>query len=140
MDTSKFFADNMLFIGLAFASGAMLIWPLVKTRAAGPAVNAFEATRLVNREKGVFVDVREGVDFAMAHITGSVNIAAANLKDGAKNLPKDKTTPVIVVCANGQQSAKAAAELRASGYTRAVVLAGGIAGWRDAQMPVEKLA
>jgi rhodanese-related sulfurtransferase len=146
MGLTKFIVDNIVLILAAFVSGAMLIWPWVSRRSAGPAVSAFEATRLVNREKGVFLDVSEPHEYAQGHIGGSRHIPfgtlakAGEAQAGGKidGLPTNKQLPIIVVCATGARAGKAAALLRGQGYVNARALAGGLAGWRDAQMPVEK--
>ena len=58
----------------------------------------------------------------------------------APGLPKNKTLPVVLVCASGKRAAKAAKALEAKGYTKAVVLAGGLTAWKAANMPVETVA
>jgi rhodanese-related sulfurtransferase len=44
------------------------------------------------------------------------------------------------MCDSGIRASKAAATLRKAGYERAVTVDGGMAAWREAQMPVEKTA
>ena len=51
-----------------------------------------------------------------------------------RDLKKDK--PVIVVCATSSRAGRAAAQLRASGYAEVYVLAGGVAAWREAGLPI----
>ena len=58
----------------------------------------------------------------------------------APELPKNKTLPVVLVCASGKRAATAAKALQAKGYTRTVVLAGGMGGWKAANLPVEVAA
>lgn len=139
MNLSKFLIENIVLIIAAIVSGGMLAWPAITRRGGAASVNATEATRLANREKGVFVDVSEAGEFANAHITGSKNIPLAELKDRLKDLPSNKQTPVILVCASGARSGKAVSSLRAQGYERVVSLERGLAGWRAAGMPVEKV-
>jgi len=43
--------DNIFLIAVAFVSGAMLVWPLVRRGAGGPSVNTLEATQLINRSR-----------------------------------------------------------------------------------------
>jgi rhodanese-related sulfurtransferase len=45
---------------------------------------------------------------------------------------------VILYCESGNRSAKAAAALKAQGYTKVLNLAGGIGAWQQAGLPVEK--
>jgi len=43
-----------------------------------------------------------------------------------------------VVCARGNRSAAAAAQLRKLGFAEVLSLRGGIAAWQQANMPLEK--
>jgi rhodanese-related sulfurtransferase len=138
MNISKFLIDNIILIFAALASGSMLLWPLIARRTGGPAVAPFEATRLINREKGVVIDVSDEATYAAGHIVGSKHIPFANLEGRLADLPRDKSVPLIVVCPRGSQGSKAANVLRGKGYANAKALSGGLAGWREAGMPVEK--
>lgn len=132
----QFFVDNILLIAIAFVSGAMLLWPLIRNRAAGPAVTTLEATRLINSKNAQIVDVRSADDFAKGSLPGAKNIPLAAVKDRAGELKKDK--PVIVVCDRGATAGPAAAQLRAAGLAEVYVLTGGLAAWREAGLPVRK--
>ena len=138
LNTSQFLIDNAVFIAAALTSGTLLAWPWISGKAAGPAVTAFEATRLVNHEKAVFVDVGEPAEFQAGHIANAKHIPFGSLEARLGDLPKDKNTPLIVVCPTGARAGKAAGTLRAKGYANARVLQRGMAGWREAQMPVSK--
>jgi rhodanese-related sulfurtransferase len=135
---SQYLLDNIMLVAVAATSGGLLIWPFLSRRMGGPAISAFEATRLVNHEKAVFLDVGEPAEFNAGHIAGAKHIPFGSLDARLGDLPKDKTAPVIVVCPTGARAGKAASALRNKGYTRAQALAGGMGGWRDAQMPVQK--
>ena len=132
----QFFTDNILLFAIALASGAMLLWPLVRARTAGPSVNTFEATRLINSRNAQIVDVRPATDFATGSLPNARNIPSANLKERVGELKKEK--PVILVCNTGSSAGPAAAQLRASGFAEVFVLAGGITGWRNAGLPLRK--
>jgi rhodanese-related sulfurtransferase len=132
----QFFTDNILLFAIAFASGGMLLWPLVRARAAGPSVNTLEATRLINSKNAQVVDVRAAGDFASGSLPNAKNIPSANLKDRVGELKKER--PVILVGSAGASAGPAAAQLRASGFAEVYVLAGGIAGWREAGLPLRK--
>ncbi|HEX4510710.1 MAG TPA: rhodanese-like domain-containing protein [Burkholderiaceae bacterium] len=124
-----------LLIAAALVSGGLLFWPvLARTRQGGVGVN--EAVRLINREKAIVIDVREPGEFAAAHVAGSRNIPLGRI-DVAQELPKNKALPLVLVCASGNRSARAARALKARGYARAVVLTGGLAEWKTANLPIE---
>lgn len=134
----KFLLDNWLLIALALASGGMLILPMLRGAATGSGtVSVAEAVRLINREKGVLIDVGDAAEFATAHAGGARNVPLAEL-DGHKGLPSNKALPVLVMCPSGSRGAKAAARLRQAGWEKAVAVSGGTAGWRDAGLPIER--
>jgi rhodanese-related sulfurtransferase len=93
--------------------------------------------RLINREKGVLVDVSEPNEYALGHAAGARNVPLGQV-EGSKDLPSNKALPLLVMCPTGARASRAAATLRKAGYERAVVVAGGTAAWRDAQLPVER--
>jgi len=132
----QFLVDNIILIAVAFASGAMLLWPLMRDRASGPSLSTLDATRLINSKNAQVIDVRAAGDFGGGSLPNAKNIPAANLKDRAGDLKKDR--PVLVVCERGSQAGPAAAHLRASGFGEVYVLAGGIAAWRAAGLPLRK--
>ena len=70
---------------------------------------------------------------------GARNVPLATL-DGAKGLPTNKALPLVLVCASGARSSRAAAELRKAGYASVHSLSGGTEAWRNASLPIEKSA
>ncbi len=136
----SFFVENWILILVAFVSGGMLVWPLVNKSAGGSAaVGTTEAVRLINREKGVLVDVGEPAEYAAGHATGARHIPFGQL-EGSKDLPSNKALPIILLCPTGARAGRAAGLLRKAGYEKAVSVAGGNAAWREAQLPMEKSA
>lgn len=136
--TVTFILENWLLILVACISGGMLVWPMVG-KGGGGSVSPSEAVRLINREKGVLIDVCEPAEFAAGHAVGARNVPLGSLP-GAKDLPANKAVPVLVMCASGARAGRAASQLRKAGYEKAVAVAGGNAAWRDANLPVEKKA
>ena len=135
----KFFIDNWTLLLVAFTSGALLVWPLVKRGSGVGSVSASEAVRLINREKGVLVDVGEAAEYAAVHANGARHIPLGSL-EGSKSLPTNKALPIIVMCPSGARAGRGAALLRKAGWEKAVALAGGTAAWREANLPTEKSA
>lgn len=122
----------------AIVSGALLLMPTLGKAGGGAArVTPSEAVQLMNREKASVVDVSEPAEFAAGHVPGSRNVPLAKL-EGASELPKNKSLPVVVLCATGVRSGRAAAAIKKLGYERVHPLAGGLAAWREANLPVEK--
>jgi rhodanese-related sulfurtransferase len=133
----KFVQDNLLLFVVAFISGAMLLWPLVRRGAGGPWIGTARATQLINREDALVVDVREPGEFGTGHILGARNLPLKRIDAGEVDI-KAKDKPLILCCDNGDRSAKAAAALKKLGFTNVVNLSGGIGAWRQAGLPVEK--
>ncbi len=135
----KFFVDNIFLLMIAFLSVGLLVWPMVKGGARSGSVGTAEAVRLINREKGVLIDVSEPAEFAAGHVAGSRNVPVATFEN-SKALPTNKALPLIVVCPTGSRAGRAAAALRKLGFENSHALAGGTAAWREASLPVEKSA
>ena len=133
----KFIVENWVLIVVAFASGGMLVWPLMRKGAGGLSVGTGEAVRLINRERGVLVDVGEPDEFAAGHAAGARNVPFGQI-EGSKDLPSNKTLPLLLMCPTGARGARAAGVLRKLGYERAVSVSGGTAAWREAQLPLER--
>jgi rhodanese-related sulfurtransferase len=131
--------QNLVLILAALASGGMLLWPLLVSGSQGAAVSTAAAVQLINREKGVLIDVSEPEEFAKAHAAGARNIPFGQI-EGHKALPSNKALPLVLVCPTGARAGRAAGMLRKLGYEKAQVLAGGLKAWREANLPVERAA
>jgi len=134
----KFVTDNILLVGVAFASGAMLVWPALRRGAAGASVTTLQATLLINQQNALVLDVREAAEYERGHMLNARNIALGELESRAGEIEKHKAKPVIVVCDDGNPSGRAAAALRKQGFEQVFTLNGGIRAWRQAGLPMEK--
>lgn len=132
-----FVRNNLLLIVVAVVSGGMLLWPLVRRSTGGPHVDTATATQLINREDALVVDVRDPGEFGAGHILGARNVPVERIAEKPE-LGKKKERPLIVYCDSGARAVKAAAALRAQGFTRVVTLSGGLGAWQSAGLPVEK--
>ena len=143
---STFLLNNWHLILAALASGGLLVWPLVKGSVGGAAsVGTAEAVRLMNREKAVLIDISEPAEYAAGHAGGARNLPMGQLEQapaqaGGKGLPTNKAVPVVLMCPTGARSSRAVAVLKKAGYENVRALAGGLAAWREANLPVEKSA
>lgn len=134
----QFIQNNWILIAIAFVSGAMLIWPMVRRSAGGPSLSTLQATQMINRDDAVVIDLRDAPSFAKGHILGARNVPLAELSRRVGELEKLKAKPVIVHCETGNRSAGAAATLRQHGFSKVYMLAGGYAAWQQALLPVQK--
>jgi len=135
-----FFTDPSVWIAIVAAavSGGLLLWPTI-TGARTGGISPAEAVRLMNREKASVIDVSEPGEYAAGHIVGSRNVPMSRL-EVAPELPKNKTLPLVIVCPTGSRAPRAVMVLKKLGYENARVLAGGLAAWRAANLPIERAA
>jgi rhodanese-related sulfurtransferase len=94
--------------------------------------------QLINRKDAVIVDVREPNEFKAGHIPNARNIPAGQIMERMKELEKLKSKPLLLVCQAGSRSAQACSGLQKDGFAQSVALAGGMAAWQQAGMPVQK--
>lgn len=100
-------------------------------------INPAEATRFINHEEATVVDLRSNDAYKAGHIVGSLSIPFAELTAKYKKLEKYKSKPIILVCATGVESGRAAALLAKYGIAT-YTLADGIRSWRNAELPLVK--
>ena len=137
----KFFIDNWYLFLVAVVSGGLLFWQTFAKGAIGGGgkVSTRDAVQLINRERAVLIDVSDPEEFAAGHAVGSRSVPLAKLQ-ASNDLPKNKTLPLVVVCTTGSRSTRAVATLKSLGFENARALAGGLAAWREANLPIEKTA
>ena len=133
----KFIVDNWMLILIALSSGGMLAWPMVRGANAG-SLTAQGAVQLINRERAVVVDVREPEEFAAGHVTGAKNVPLGQLEQKLQAAVKNKSLPLLLVCATGARAQRAVATAKKLGYEQAQAVAGGLKSWKDANLPLEK--
>ena len=117
-------ANWMLFL-IVLSSGAMLVWPMLQGAGQG-ALSAEGAVQLINRERAVVVDVREPEEFATGHVSGARNVPLDQLEAKLAGTVKNKSLPLLIVCATGARAQRAVAVARKLGYEQAQALAGGL--------------
>jgi rhodanese-related sulfurtransferase len=135
----QFFADNWHLFLVAVASGGMLLWGSMRKGGGSGRISTAEAVTLINRERAVLIDVSEPGEFGAGHPAGAKNVPIGSLEKSA-DLPKNKALPLVVVCPTGGRASRAVPVLKKLGFDKVHVLAGGLASWREANLPVEKTA
>jgi hydroxyacylglutathione hydrolase len=94
----------------------------------------FAAELLASSEPPVLVDVRAPREREQKQIAGSLGIPLNHLIEQLDKLPRDRA--LIVHCAGGYRSSIAASLLQSRGFADVSEIAGGIAGWEAAKLPV----
>jgi len=95
----------------------------------------FAAELLSSSQPPLAIDVRAPREREQKHIGGSLGIPLNHLVENLKTLSKDR--PLLIYCAGGYRSSIAASLLQSKGFNRVSEIAGGIAGWEAAKMPVQ---
>ena len=132
-----FITENWMLLTLVITSGLMLLMPTL-TSGGASALGPSAAVNLINREKGVIIDVSETEEFAAGHAGGARNLPLADLETKLPLAVKNKGLPLILVCPTGARARRAEAVAKKLGYERAQALAGGLRAWKDANLPIEK--
>jgi hydroxyacylglutathione hydrolase len=94
----------------------------------------FVAELFAGSDPPLAVDVRGPREREQKHIEGSLSVPLNHLVEELKALPKDRA--LLVYCAGGYRSSIAASVLKASGFRSVGEIAGGIAAWESATLPV----
>jgi len=95
----------------------------------------FAAELLSSAQPPLAIDVRAPRERDQKHIAGSLSIPLNHLAENFEKLPKDR--PLLVYCAGGYRSSIAASLLQRGGFDSVGEIAGGIAGWEAAKLPVQ---
>jgi rhodanese-related sulfurtransferase/glyoxylase-like metal-dependent hydrolase (beta-lactamase superfamily II) len=112
----------------ALAGRPDLVWPT--ERISAPMV----AEELASADPPLLLDIRNPREWATKHIEGSVNVPLNHLQERIAEIPRDRR--VAVHCAGGYRSSIAAGILHQYGITNLIEMAGGLAAWDAAKLPV----
>jgi rhodanese-related sulfurtransferase len=132
----EFVQQNLLLIAVAVFSGSMLLWQTLQSDS--KQLSPTDATRMLNRDDAVVVDVRSPNEYAGGHVPDSINIPLDSLKARLADLQKFSGRPLIVNCATGVRSGGACRQLRKLGFDKVFNLGGGINAWVEAGLPIKK--
>ena len=96
----------------------------------------FAAELLSSGQPPLVVDVRAPREREQKHIGGSLSIPLNRLAENLERLPQNRS--LLVYCAGGYRSSIAASLLQGSGFGSVSEIAGGIAAWEAAKLPVRQ--
>lgn len=101
-------------------------------------VDVTQAKAMIDKGKVVVVDVRTPSEWNSGHLKGAlhIDISSADFDKKIAQLAKDK--PVVVYCAVGGRSARAASAMAGKGITTVYNMSGGIQDWTAKGYPVVK--
>jgi hydroxyacylglutathione hydrolase len=112
----------------ALAARPDLVWPT--ERLSAPMV----AEELAGADPPLVLDIRNPREWEAKHLSGSVNIPLNHLQERIAEVPRDRR--IAVHCAGGYRSSIAASILHQHGITHLTEMAGGIAAWEAAKLPM----
>jgi rhodanese-related sulfurtransferase len=135
---SEFAANHLLLVAAFVVILAMLVGGELRHRFGKVKdIAPFEATRLINHENAVLVDMRNDKDYRDGHIVNAVHVPAEK-HDAAGKLDKYRDRPLIICCRSGNQSLKLCTELSKKGFASVYNLKGGLHAWQQAGLPLSK--
>ena len=105
-----------------------LVWPTERVTA------QMAADELASADPPLVLDIRNPREWQTKHIARSLNIPLNHLQERIAEVPRDRR--IAVHCAGGYRSSIAASILHHYGITNLIELAGGLAAWDAAQLPV----
>lgn len=130
----EFLAQQWLLATALLVVIAMLI--MHETRKSGPSLSPQQAINLINKEQGIFLDLRDGAEYKQGHIVDALHIPSTKLAERMAELEKYKNRPIVLVCKMGQQAGSAGKLLKAGGYDNVYKMTGGMMEWGNLQLPV----
>ena len=101
------------------------------------AVTPNDAIRMMN-EGAVLVDLRPANQFKDGHISGARNVPGDQIAGDARVLEKMAGKTVILYCDTGSTAGAALRTLARAGLKNVFSLRGGLAAWRQDNLPVVK--
>jgi glyoxylase-like metal-dependent hydrolase (beta-lactamase superfamily II) len=95
----------------------------------------FAEELLAAADSPLVIDVRSPREREQKFIGGSMSVPLNHLTENLAMLPKDRA--LLVYCAGGYRSSLAASLLQKNGFANVSEIAGGLAGWEAAKLPVQ---
>ncbi len=100
-------------------------------------ISPVEALRR-RRAGAVLIDIREAHERINGHAEGALGVAQAALEANPHTALPNRVSEVVLICAMGGRSLKAAEVLRAAGYTRVASVDGGTRRWIAEGLPIAR--
>lgn len=123
--------------GLVLMALVVLGYEMRLRGALSAAIGPSEAVRLMN-EGAVLVDLRSSNQFKDGHITGAKNIPGDQIGADPKSVEKLASKTVVLYCDDGATTAAAQRTLTAAGIKNIFSLRGGLAAWKQENLPVAR--
>lgn len=99
-------------------------------------LDSVQAAKLMREQDALVVDVREPHEFAAGRIPDATLIPLRQIAYHIDTLKEHDQRPIILSCRTGSRSEMVCRFLRENGFSNIYNLAGGIMGWRLANLPL----
>jgi rhodanese-related sulfurtransferase/glyoxylase-like metal-dependent hydrolase (beta-lactamase superfamily II) len=93
------------------------------------------AELLASPNAPLLIDVRNPREYASKHIANSLHLPLNHLAEHLHDIPKDR--PLLLHCAGGYRSSIASSLLQSHQFPEITELAGGLAAWEAAKLPIQ---
>jgi rhodanese-related sulfurtransferase len=134
----EYVGNHPFLVGAAGLMALVVLGFELRQRAhSADSVSSTEAVRLMNAG-ALLVDVRSANQFKDGHINGARSVPGDQIAGGAAALEKLKDKTLIMCCESGTASGAAARKLAQLGFKQVYNLRGGLAAWRQDNLPVAK--
>ncbi|MEC7875561.1 MAG: rhodanese-like domain-containing protein [Pseudomonadota bacterium] len=135
----EFILTHPYLFSLLFVILTLLIWNVFGDIVGGvKLLTTDEVTQLINRENAEVIDIRSQNEFENGHIINAKNISLQELPEKLNKLKKINNKGIIFYCSNGSLSLKETQKLVRQGEEMIYCLRGGIASWKNANLPLTK--
>ncbi len=135
----EFISNHPLLVLALVAILAMLVGGEIRQRLSGVReVGPVEATRMLNHDNAVMIDMREDKEYREGHIVNAIHLPASKQDNYTGKLEKYRDRPLIVYCRSGQRSIAVCSKLRKQGFESVCNLKGGVVAWQKAELPLDR--
>ena len=112
---------------------------VAKAKAAITKVPAADVkTAIDNKEKAVYLDVRDPGEYTAGHLPGAINVSRGTLEFAIWSKVSDQSAKVYVYCKTAGRSTLATKTLNDLGFKNAVLMDAQFEDWIKAGYPVER--
>lgn len=126
---------TLLFVALFAVLGMIVYTEWTRFQGAGSALSPFAATRLLNDDEAVLIDVRNESEYKTGHVLNARSIPLSDFDKRLHELQKFKDRDVVVYCDNGMRTSRALGKLKKAGFSRLHTINGGLVAWEKASLP-----
>ncbi|MCK4674315.1 MAG: rhodanese-like domain-containing protein [Gammaproteobacteria bacterium] len=137
---SEFVLNNVVLFAALLGVLVLLIKAELDHQAnKGLLLSPASAIRLINNhDDALIIDIRAVAEYKKGHIKGAKNTPLSDFASAIEAYSDYKNKPVLLYCNSGSTTGRAIKLLKKAGYEKINNLEGGVAAWKEANMPLSK--